>query len=45
MRDKMDKVCKLLAEHEGKILFALWVLIILTGCGVMGLTIINDIIK
>jgi len=45
MKNKFDRVCKVLAEHEGKILFALWILIIMTGCGIMGITIINDIIR
>lgn len=39
---KLNKVIDLLREHEGKIEFILWTLVVLTACGIMALTVIND---
>jgi len=39
---KLNKVLDLLREHEGKIEFLLWTLVVLTACGIMALTVIND---
>jgi hypothetical protein len=39
---KLNKVIDLLREHEGKIEFILWTLVVLTACGIMALTVVND---
>ena len=39
---KLSKFLMFLSEHENKIVFALWVVILMGGCGIMALTVVND---
>lgn len=42
MKNKILKAIDFISYHENKIIFALWVIVIFTICGIMGLTIVND---